>query len=338
MGEFLLSQFLNFFMKLIAFFFAVALTCGDAIAQQRDSSYIPFDDTRNGSWGNEFQIVSIPASSDGKIQRAYLYKTHAVKPAPLIISLHTWSGNYRQKDDLASLCMKRDVNYIHPDFRGANKNPAACCSELALADIDDAINYAIKHANVDTNRIFVMGVSGGGYATLSIFMRSKHNIRGYSAWASITDLEAWFSESTIMKDKYAADILACTGSVDTLNISKAKKRSPLFMKTPVKKLKTARLNIYVGVYDGIRGSVPIPQSMNFYNKLLHDIGIKDSTKYISEHEQLQLLEYRRPLGDFGSIGDRRICLLKQQGNLSITIFEGEHEMLSQYALEEILKN
>ena len=305
---------------------------------QTKDTIIKFDDTRKLSWPREFRVVEIISSMDSAIQKAYFYRSGSSAPQPLVVSLHTWSGNYTQHDDIAPLCKQKDINYIHPDFRGENRTTNACCSELALSDIDDAITYAIKNANVDITRIFVMGVSGGGYATLSTFMKSKHRIKKFSAWASIANLEAWYHESTILKNKYAAEIFACTGSINELDVDNARKRSPLYMKTPVDKLDKSELSIFAGILDGIRGSVPITQSINFYNKLLTDLSVKDSSKYVSVKEKLDLLEYRRPLGNFGSIGSRKICLQKQSGNVTLTIFEGDHEMLPAYALDEILKD
>jgi pimeloyl-ACP methyl ester carboxylesterase len=307
-----------------------------AQTQPATESYIRFDDTRSTTWPPEVELVGIQSSADSQIQKAYFYKTRSARPQPLIISLHTWSGDYQQKDELAPLCKQRDLNYIHPDFRGANKTSSACCSELALSDIDDAITFARQHANVDTSKIYVIGVSGGGYATLSTFMKSKHPIRKFSAWASIVDLEAWYRESTIRKAKYATDILACTDSRESLNLESARHRSPLYMKTPVNRMKQAKLFIYAGVYDGIQGSVPITHSINFYNKLLKDLSVTDRSKYVSDQEKLKLLEFRQPLGKLGQIADRTICLKKESGNVRLTIFEGAHEMLTDYALNELL--
>ncbi|MEI6950814.1 prolyl oligopeptidase family serine peptidase [Paraflavisolibacter sp. H34] len=320
--------------------FAQGKTGADSTAGKQSSSesYIRFDDTRNTAWTEDFEQVGIKSGKDGQVQKAFFYKTRSGKPKPLVVSLHTWSGDFRQKDELAPLCKGKDVNYIHPDFRGPNKTSSACCSELALSDIDDAITFAIKNAKVDTAAIYVIGVSGGGYATLSTFMKSRHNIKKFSAWVPITNLEAWYQESTIMKSKYAPDILACTDSKDTVNLANARQKSPVFMKTPAAKLKSAKLFIYAGIYDGIQGSVPITHSINFYNKLLTDLSVKDKTKYVSVPEKLHLLEFRRPLGNFGNIGDRKVCLKKEYGNARLTLFEGNHEMLPEYALDELLKN
>ncbi|MCB0685047.1 MAG: prolyl oligopeptidase family serine peptidase [Saprospiraceae bacterium] len=268
---------------------------------------------------------------------AYFYSSDKEEPQPLIVSLHTWSGDYSQIDSLAAMCLARNLNYIHPNFRGANHTREACCSELALGDIDDAISYAIQNANVDQNKIYVIGVSGGGYATLSTFMKSRHHITKFSAWASITDLQAWYRESTIRNNKYAGNILDCTGSTHGLNINIVKEKSPIYWNTPTEKLEYAQLRIYAGIYDGIQGSVPITHSINFYNKLLTDMSVTDSSEYASISEKLLLLEKREPLGNFGEISGRKVCMKKQFENLSLIIFEGNHEMLTTFALEELLE-
>ena len=300
-------------------------------------TYVKFDDTRNANWDNDFNIVEIKSKLDDNIQKAYFYKSKSNSPEPLIISLHTWSGYYNQNDGLASICKQKDLNYIHPDFRGANLTKNACCSELALNDIDDAITYAMNNSNVDTTKIFVIGVSGGGYATLSTFMKSKHNISKFSAWASISDLTAWYNESKIRNSNYAENILDCTSSEKELNIEYAKQKSPIYWNTPTDKLKKSKLFIYAGIYDGIQGSVPITHSINFYNKILTDLSISDTSKYISAIEKVELLELRKPLGDFGNIANRKICLRKEINNLKIIIFEGNHEMLTEFALNELLE-
>ena len=298
---------------------------------------VKFDDTRKIYWDKTFEIIEVKSSLDNKIQKAYFYKTTSNSPKPLIVSLHTWSGNYSQKDELSKICKQKDLNYIHPNFRGENWTKDACCSKVAIRDVDDAITFAIKNSNVDTTKIYIIGVSGGGYATLSMFMKSKHNINKFSAWASISDLIAWYNESTIRKSNYAKNVLACTESKDELNIANAKQKSPIYWNTPTEKLKNSKLFIYAGIYDGIQGSVPITHSINFYNKLLVALSVSDTLKYVSVYERLNLLELRKPLGDFGSIGNRKIFLKKEFENLRLILFEGNHEMLTEFALDELLE-
>lgn len=312
-------------------------TIWNALKKPFANTFTLFDDSRQTKWDTDFKVVELKSTLDNSLQKAYFYKSKSAAPKPLVISLHTWSGNYEQKDELAALSKNKDLNYIHPDFRGVNWTKDACCSDLALGDIDDAIDYAIKNSKVDLSRIYVIGVSGGGYATLATFMKSRHLIRRFSAWVPISDLPAWYAQSKIMGTKYADNILACTSSKDSLNIEIAIKKSPIYWKTPIEKLNTSELQIYAGVYDGIQGSVPITHSINFYNKLLKDQPLADSLNYVNDAEKLKLLEFRKALGNFGSIGDRKVFLKKKSGNLSLTLFEGNHEMLTEYAFNELIK-
>ena len=300
---------------------------------------VRYDQTAVSEWDPDFMIVRIESTMDGNFGNAYFHGSVSETPQPLVVSLHTWSGDYTQHDPLALLCKSEDLNYIHPNFRGPNWTTEACCSELAINDIDDSIDYALEKGNVDPSRIYVIGVSGGGYATLAMFMKSRHKIRKFSAWAAISDLSAWYEESSIRDNRYAKDILACTGSEETsLNREEAKLRSPLHWETPPGRLDESELVIHAGVFDGIQGSVPITHSINFYNKVLSDLYPGSSESYVCEMEKAKLLEFRKPLGEFEIIGGREICLEKFYGNLRLIIFTGNHEMLPESAFDNLIGN
>jgi hypothetical protein len=291
-------------------------------------------------WSDEFKIVEIKSPIDETLQSAYFYKTKSPDPQPLVVSLHTWSNDYTQYDSINEFSLDKDYNYIHPNFRGVNNTKDACCSELVISDFDASIDFALENANVDTTRIYVIGMSGGGYATLAMFMKSKHKIKKFSSWVPLVDLIQWYDETKILKLKYALEILACTQSKDdVLNEEIAKQKSPIFWKTPVDKLNYSTLEIATGIYDGMIGNgvIPITHSINFYNKLLTDLSVTDSTKYVSDTEKLTLLEFRKPLGAFGQISGREVILLKETNNIKLTLFEGGHEILTKYAFEELIK-
>ena len=295
---------------------------------------IPWDDEQNNSWPIEFSEVEIKSPLDEALQKAYFYKTKKSNPQPLIISLHTWSGDYTQEDPLVQEILERDWNYIHPDFRGANKTPKACGSKYAIDDIDQAINFALNNSNVDMQNIHVIGVSGGGMATLLSYMNSKHYVSSFSAWVPISDLEAWYYQSFGRENKYAGHILTATSSVDSvLNVEEARRRSPLFMATPRRKRKGSRLTIYAGIHDGYEGSVPVSQSLHFYNKVIKDNGASDD-QLISENEILKLVSMRiYPTLTDKKIGDRNVIYERNFKNISLILFEGRHEMLTDVALE-----
>jgi len=297
-----------------------------------------WDDTQSKTWPDQFKEVDITSSKDGAIQKAYFYTSNQQDPQPLIISFHTWSGNYQQKDPLVAQIMENDWNYIHPDFRGVNNTPQACGSELVIADIEDAITYAMENSNTDLNNIHVIGASGGGYATLLTYMQTDHPVRSFSAWVPISDLTQWYHQSLARGQKYATHIsLATTGDSTGIDIEAAKKRSPLFMNTPVEKRKDSKLYIYAGVHDGYQGSVPITQSLEMYNKVVKDYQPAAATELIPGEVIRQLVADRK-LPDFagGRIGDRKIHYQKRfRDQLQITIFEGGHEMIVAEALRHV---
>lgn len=299
---------------------------------------VKFLNDSESNWTNGFFIANIKSSIDSNIQKTYYYKSKSKNPKPLVVSLHTWGGDYSQEDKLALICKQNDLNYIHPNFRGTNNTKNSCCSEQVLSDIDDAISFAISNFNVDISKIYVIGASGGGYATISTFMKSKHKVKKYSAWVPITDLIAWHNEGKIRKSPFVNDILNCTSSTHELNIKNAKQKSPIYWDTPIEKLNDEEVSIYAGIFDGIQGSVPITHSINIYNKILKDLSVQDSVNYVTASEKLKLLEFRKPLGDFGYIDGRKVYLKKEFKNLSLVLFEGGHEILTEFAFNQLIND
>ena len=292
-------------------------------------------------WPGNFEDVEIPSSMDGSRQHAMFLPAPGDSARPLVVSLHTWSGDYRQQDPLAVMIREKGWNYIHPDFRGSNTHPEACGSDKVISDIEDAIRFAREHGHVDPANIHVIGASGGGYTTLVMYMKTSLDIRSFSAWVPISDLVDWYWSCRSRGLKYAGDILGCTGSRDSaLNIEEAKRRSPFFMDTPVSGRKNSTLNIYCGIHDGYTGSVPITQSIQFYNKLVRDMkGGKKAQ--VSPEDIIVLLSQRDFQPDdpacFFQPEGRRIHYRKQCRSVNLTIFEGSHELLPGAAMEDLTK-
>jgi len=168
-------------------------------------------------------------------------------------------------------------------------------------------------------------------------MKSRHNIRAFSAWSSISDLATWHKESLERKNKYADEIIQCTNANGVLDDQKARERSPLFWETPIKKRRNSALQIYAGIHDGYTGSVPISQSIHFYNKLLIDTGETDDARYVSSTDTSLMLKtqsfpLKKPIK---KIDNRAILYQKSSKKISITIFEGTHEILKNVALDLI---
>ena len=285
------------------------------------------------TWHPDFQAVEIRSSLDGAVQKAYFYATRSPRRRPLVVSLHTWSYDWQQPDSLAGLARRLDWNVIHPNFRGPNRSVEACLSRKALADIDDAIDFAVAHARVDTENIFVAGVSGGGYATLGAYMALRHKVHAFFAWAAISDLEAWYSQSLSRGRRYAGDVLRCTGSSgDRLNVRAARERSPLYWPMPHRR--ESGLEIYAGILDGYTGSVPISQSLLFFNRLAREFRRPDLQFTQSEVVAL-LTRGLPPRPDSLRIQGRLVYVTRRVGPVRLTVFEGGHEMLARFCLRRM---
>lgn len=312
---------------LIFFYLITVPLCAVA---QKDPAW---DNTKGKHWDSSFSHIKIPSSVDGKLQDVWVYKSTAKNLQPLIISLHTWSGDYNQEDPLAAETVLRNWNYMHPDFRGTNDRPEAGGSPLVVSDIEDAIQYAAKNMNVDTNNIHIIGVSGGGYATLLAYMKLKYPVKSFNAWVPISDLESWYWETKARKLKYADDVEKIITTNGSINWDEAKMRSPFYMNIPAIRKKSI-LNIYAGVHDGYTGSVPIMQSIHFYNKIVKEIYGNEQNEIVPDTTIISLVTKRvNPNANRDNrIGERIIQLYKKTDAVTLTIFEGGHEMLAEQAL------
>ena len=98
------------------------------------------------------------------------------------------------------------------------------------------------------------------------------------------------------------------------------------------------LLIYTGIHDGHTGSVPISQSINFYNKVLKEMGADDPAALVSEADASHMLQNRTspwPDKDLGKIAGRKILYQNQYKSIKLLIFEGTHELLPAAGLDGI---
>jgi pimeloyl-ACP methyl ester carboxylesterase len=282
--------------------------------------------------GQDLQVHEITSTYDGSIQKARAFGTTSIVAKPLIVSLHTWSGDYSQHDPLAQEFKKLDWNYIHPDFRGTNNSFEACLSKAALTDLDDAIDYAIKYFNVDRERVFVVGVSGGGYASVGHFFSTNHRVKLHMAWVPIVDLEAWYRQSIRKKQRYANDIVRCTSKHGMVDIEEMRRRSPIYWNVPP--LQHKNLSLYAGIDDGHTGSVPISHAIQMFNKIVLSLG--DLSNLISTSDAIGLLS-RSVVPSKSTVGGRSVFFHRTASPVALTIFDGGHEMLGPYVIERLVE-
>jgi dipeptidyl aminopeptidase/acylaminoacyl peptidase len=251
-------------------------------------------------------------------------------PAPLLVALHTWSGNYRQGSGRKYLeqAVARKWVLIHPDFRGPNRRPEACASDLAVQDVLDAVAYAREHATVDPRRVYLVGASGGGHMALMMAARAPGLWAGVSAWVPISDLAAWHAETKRAGRKYWRDCeAACGGPPGPDTAGEYRRRSPLFHLTAAKGVP---VDINAGIHDGHNGSVPVSHSLRAFNVLAEANGQPQKELAVGEIEQIVA---KRRIPDHLSAASeslagrraRAVLFHRTAGPARVTLFDGGHE-------------
>lgn len=289
-------------------------------------------------WPEQVRQVRHASADDATGQPALFYAPKSKTPVPLLVGLHTWSADYRQANpgaQYAKWCIAKGWAFIHPNFRGPNRTPSACGSELVVKDILAAVEYAKTHANVDASRIYLVGVSGGGHAALLMAGRAPKVWAGVSAWVGISDLKAWHAECKKAKRRYARDIeLSCGGAPGASEAvdRQYKQRSPLTHLAAAGKAGLP-LDINVGVKDGHTGSVPVSHSLRAFNAAAAPadrIAEKDIATIVRTAEVPTHLRRKISAREYGA----KVPLMrKTSGAARVTVFKGGHEIVVPAALK-----
>ena len=292
-------------------------------------------------WPEQVREIKYQSDADQTQQPALFYAPKKNgKALPLLVGLHTWSSDYRQtmSAPYAKWCIKKKWVFIHPNFRGPNRRPEATGSELVIKDILSAVAYAKKSATVDESRIYLIGASGGGYASLLMAGRAPEVWAGVSAWVPILDLVKWHEETSKRKLGYAGQIEKSIGGkplAGSKAFSEARKRSA---STYLKLAKEVNLDINAGITDGHNGSVPISHSLKAFNILSAE---KDriSAKLIGEFTRAAKVPkelYGQAVND-ATYGVKKVLFRRQSGTVRVTIFQGGHEIIPEAGLQWLAK-
>jgi dienelactone hydrolase len=274
------------------------------------------------------------SSADKTQQPAMFYAPLAKDPVPMIVALHTWSGNYRQSHHKAieQWCVKNGWAYIHPDFRGPNRRPEATGSDLVVKDIVSAVDYAKGQTKIDASSVYLVGTSGGGYTALVMAGREPKIWAGVSAWAAISDLKAWYGQCKKSKRRYYRDIAGSCGGApgDSPAVDKQyRDRSPV---TYLSRAKGVRLHINTGIRDGHQGSVPISHSLLAFNEVAatEDKISGDDIRFMVEKAKIPK-HLKKQLTD-PTYGKKKPLLRRTSGQATVTLFDGSHELIAEAAL------
>jgi len=282
--------------------------------------------------GQDLQEVTIVSSLDQSEQPAFVFIPKEVsEPVPLLVMLHTWSGDYKQKNHIniaVEECRKRNWAMVFPNFRGPNWTPQACGSSLAVQDVVDAVNWMQKESSIDEKKIYLTGVSGGGH--MSMLMAGKHPEiwAGVSAWVGISDLSAWHKECQSAGRNYATHIEKVVGGVPGSNVevdAQLRSRSPINF---LQRAKGLPIDLNAGIHDGHTGSVPISHTLIAFNALAK---ANDQTKQQISSADIREMTQKQTVPDalqFEGESEKRtheVLLRRNAGSSRVTIFEGGHE-------------
>lgn len=281
------------------------------------------------------QEITYLSAADSTQQPAMYYAPETETPAPLLVGLHTWGGDYRQACGVgyAKWCMREKWVFIFPDFRGPNRNPAATGSELVVKDIISAVQYARRHARVDEKRIYLLGGSGGGYAALLMAGRAPEIWAGVSAWVPIADLRDWYVECKKAGRGYAAQIAASCGGAPGTSDAVDREYEQRSAVTWLKHATPAPLDINAGIHDGHTGSVPISHSLKAFNVLAAEKDRLSEDDIQSFVQQAKVPRHLKPPLADPTYGKNVPLFRRSSRNVRVTIFDGGHQILQRPALQ-----
>jgi poly(3-hydroxybutyrate) depolymerase len=308
--------------------FAICIGVAAAAAARTPAQTPAQTPDRIDGWPEAVRAVQYESPADGTMQPALFYAPKSGKPVPLLVALHTWGGDFKQPSGAAyaEWCIEHGWAIVHPDFRGPNSRPEATGSALVVADILAAVDYAKAHADIDADRIYLMGGSGGGHAALLMAGRAPKIWAAVSAWVPIFDLQQWHAEAASVAYR---DLIekSCGGAPgDSQDVDKEyTRRSP---RTYFAEAKGVVVDINAGIRDGHDdATVPVSHSLDAFQAVaqpsdrLSDEDIEWMTR------QAEVPSALRFTAQDASYGEHAVLFRRESGNARVTLFQGGHEIL-----------
>jgi pimeloyl-ACP methyl ester carboxylesterase len=280
----------------------------------------------------DLRETTIPSSRDNNPQPVKYFIPEKTEGAvPLLVLLHSWSGDYRQTGNIEpslKACRERSWALIHPNFRGPNWTPEACGSDLAVQDVLDAVDWMQQQTAIDPERIYLAGSSGGGHMAMLLAGRVPERWAGVSAWVGISDLVVWHGQTKKAGLRYFEHMeRACGGAPGDSNEvdQEYRHRSPL---THLHHARGVHMDLNAGIHDGHTGSVPVSHSLHAFNLLAETNG--HAAQALSE-AQIEFITAQRQIPDelkqpaIEEERKRDVLFRRGAGPVRITLFDGGHE-------------
>lgn len=280
------------------------------------------------AWRAQVTTVEIPCS-DGAAQPALWYAPADAGPKPLLVSAHTWSSSYDTAGAIsayAAWCINRGWAWVHPDFRGPNRTPAAMGSDRAVQDIVEAVAWAKRQTAVDESRIYLIGASGGGHMSLQMAGRHPEIWAGVSAWVGISDIAQWYEElEKSGKPYHYLDYIK--GALGGEPLQDPPRKAEAWKRSPLSSLHRARavpLDINHGRDDA---GVPFTHALRAFNAVVPEADRLDKNGMNAFLTTRELPAGWATAGADASYGAKKPLFRKVAGNTRVTVFDGGHEMV-----------
>lgn len=303
--------------------------------------YAPFRDAGIDRWQSRvprIEDVRIPSTMDDHEQPALWLPPSGDGPQPLLVVVHSWSTDYLQHLGIPFAEWAEDSGWgmINPDFRGVNDNPDATGSDLAVQDVLDAIDFAAEQAQIDEDRVYIVGFSGGGMMSLLMAGRHPDRFAGAVAWVPIHDLNTWYEYNVEEQPDaaYPDQIRSSCGGDPTTDDAA---RDECERRSPVAYLDAARdagVPVYVGhgLSDEI---VPPTHSLWAFNQLVgEDEALDDDLlEAVAQNRLPEESDGSVEAETYFSGDDPEVFFSRQVGDVTIVLFDGEHDMVYNPGLE-----
>lgn len=284
-------------------------------------------------WPVGVQDIKYKSSADNTMQPMMFYTPNANKSVPLLVYLHPWTATYKRPDGMfyAKYCIDNKWALCIPNFRGPNYNRSACGSEKVVKDIVSAVDYAKKHANIDSNRIYLIGVSGGGYAALLMAGRHPEIWAAVSAWVPIYNLADWYKYSKEKKSWYYRHLNNICGGAPGASKkvdAEYRKRSA---STYLENAKGLNIEICAGLYDN---TIPVSHTLRAFNALAEEADrvSKEDIEYMRVHKKIPE-KLKLKIDD--PVYKNKALFRRKSGNVRVTIFNGGHHIMRPAAIEYV---
>ena len=276
------------------------------------------------------EMVFFTSSLDGSRQGTWFRPpSDAGAPAPLLVVLHTWSYDLNYPEPRGSylpMAANRGWAFLAPDFRGPNRRPEACGSDLAVQDVLDAVAWAKSQARIDDDRVFVAGPSGGGHMALLLAGRAPDLWAGVYAACPIFDIADWHRQRAPKggkKSQYAMDIEMSCGGLPEERPEEYARRSPRTFIAAARAAGT-HVDICTGIHDGHSGSVPVSHAIEAFNALADAgdaIGAEDMARIVEGEAIPPHLAFA---GSDPFFAGKPVLLRRESANARLTIFDAGH--------------